>query len=425
MERLGRAIAHGKRRPEYRFAVLFIDIDRFKVVNDSLGHMVGDELLKAVAQRLVGCLRPADTAARLGGDEFTLLLDEIGDVSDATRVAERFQKELSKPFDLNGHEVAPTASIGIVISVSDTGKSAYEQPDDMLRDADIAMYRAKALGRSRHAVFDEAMHARALALLRLETDLRRALERQNLRVYYQPIVSLETGRISGFEALARWQHPERGLIPPGEFIGLAEETGLIIPIDQWVLREACSQAMLWQERYPAAEGDAPLSISVNLSSKQFTQAGMVSQIDTIIRETGIRPGDLKLEITESVLMENSKSAAEMLLELKALGIRLSIDDFGTGYSSLSYLHEFALDVLKIDQSFVGRMGGEEDHAQIVETIVTLAHNMKMQVIAEGVETADQLARLRGLACDYGQGYFFSRPLDSEAAGSLLSRHMQW
>ncbi|HEX8236231.1 MAG TPA: EAL domain-containing protein [Abditibacteriaceae bacterium] len=424
MERLGRSLAHSRRRHDYRFAVLFIDIDRFKVINDSLGHMVGDELLKAVSCRLISCLRPGDTAARLGGDEFTLLLDDIGDVNDATRVAERFQKELSKPFDLSGHEVAPTASIGIVIGSADQGTSQYEQPEDMLRDADTAMYRAKALGRSRHAVFDEAMHARALALLRLETDLRRALEKQNLRVYYQPIVCLKSGRISGFEALARWLHPERGLIPPGEFIGLAEETGLIIPIDQWVLREACSQIRLWQQRFPTGEGQDPLSISVNLSSKQFTQAGMVSQIQTILQETEMRPQDLKLEITESVLMENSKSAAAMLLELRELGIRLSIDDFGTGYSSLSYLHEFALDVLKIDQSFTSRMA-EGENSAMVQTIITLARSMKMQVIAEGVEDERQLALLRGLACDYGQGYLFSRPLDSEAASALLARDLQW
>jgi diguanylate cyclase (GGDEF)-like protein len=427
MDRLGRSLARAKRREDYMFAVLFLDLDRFKNVNDSLGHTVGDELLISVARRLETCLRPGDTAARLGGDEFTMLLDDITDVSDATRVAERIQQDLAIPFDLNGHEVFVAASIGIAVSAIKGTVSAYDLPEDVLRDADTAMYRAKALGKARHEVFDEAMHARALALLRMETDLRRALERENFRVYYQPLVSLETGRISGFEALVRWEHPERGLVSPAEFISLAEETGLIIAIDRWVLREACHQTRLWQEKFGASTGHprAPLYISANLSSKQFGQPDLVDQIEEIVLHTGLGMHSLKLEITESVLMNNAEAAAAMLLQLRKLGIRLSIDDFGTGYSSLSYLHSFPLDTLKIDRSFINRLGGDGEGSEIVRTIMTLSRNLGMEVVAEGVETAEQLNELRKLTCDYGQGYFFARPLRAEDAEALLERNPQW
>jgi len=431
VDRLGRSLARAKRREDYMFAVLFLDLDRFKNVNDSLGHMMGDELLIAVARRLEGCMRPGDTAARLGGDEFTMLLDDITDVSDATRVAERIQQDLLMPFDLNGHEVFVAASIGIAVSASKGSASAYDLPEDVLRDADTAMYRAKALGKARHEVFDEAMHARALALLRMETDLRRALERENFRVYYQPLVSLETGKIIGFEALVRWEHPERGLVAPGEFIALAEETGLIIAIDRWVLREACQQTKLWQEKFaplpgqPSPASVRPLEISVNLSSKQFGQPDLVAQIQEIVGESGLQMQHLKLEITESVLMNNAEAAAAMLTQLRELGIRLSIDDFGTGYSSLSYLHSFPLDTLKIDRSFISRLGSAGEDSEIVSTIMTLARNLGMEVIAEGVETAGQLAQLRVLSCDYGQGYYFAKPLTADAAEALLEQSPHW
>jgi diguanylate cyclase (GGDEF)-like protein/PAS domain S-box-containing protein len=416
MDVLARAMARTRRRVDYSFAVLFLDLDRFKMVNDSLGHALGDELLLGVARRLESCLRPGDTAARLGGDEFTLLLDDIADVSVATRVAERIQSELSLPFNLNGHEVYHTSSIGIAVS-----SLHYRVPEELLRDADTAMYRAKALGRARHAIFDEAMHAHVLSVLRMETDLRRALERNDFQVYYQPIVALASGKITGFEALVRWNHPERGMVSPAEFIPLSEETGLIIPLDRLVLREACDQLRIWQSEFP----HLTLSISVNLSTKQFSQPDMPEQIQQILKEVGLAPTSLKLEITESLLMNNPENAAEMLHVLREMGIRLSIDDFGTGYSSLSYLHRFPLDALKIDQSFINRMGPDGENSEIVSTIVTLARNLNMDVIAEGIETPIQAQQLNDIKCDFGQGYFFSKALDAMAARQLLMTGGHW
>lgn len=416
MQILGRALAHSHKRSEFSFAVLFLDLDRFKNVNDSLGHSRGDELLMGVSRRLAACLRPGDTAARLGGDEFTVLLDDIENIEVVTRIAERIQQELSQPFSIAGQEIFPTASIGIAI-----GSPTYGQSEDLLRDADIAMYRAKSLGRARYAIFDEAMHAQSLAMLRLETDLRRALERQNFIVFYQPIIDLKTGQISGFEALVRWKHPERGMISPGEFIPLAEETGLIIPLDHFVLREACAQMRLWQRLFSART----LSISINLSSKQFAQADLVAQIERILLDTELPAQSLKLEITEGVLMNNPDAAATMLHQLRALGIRLSIDDFGTGYSSLSYLHRFPLNTLKVDQSFVKRMEPSGEGGEIVHTIVNLARNLNMDVIAEGIETRDQMEQLRDILCEYGQGYYFSRPVPALEAEQLLSSGKCW
>jgi diguanylate cyclase (GGDEF)-like protein/PAS domain S-box-containing protein len=415
MNVLDRALARAHRRGEHSFAVLFLDLDRFKTVNDSLGHSSGDDLLVQVARRIEGCLRAGDTAARLGGDEFTILLDEIEDASDATRIAERIQSELKRPFSLAGHEVFPSSSIGIALSTP-----VYEYGEDLLRDADTAMYRAKSQGRAHHAVFDEAMHAHSLALLRLETDLRRALERENFLVYYQPIVDLQSGELRGFEALVRWKHPEKGMISPGDFIPLAEETGLIIPLDHLVLREACTQVHHWQSVF-----SLPLTISVNLSSKQFAQSDLVGQIQQTLADTGLAPRSLKLEITEGVLMDNPETAATMLHQLRELGIRLSIDDFGTGYSSLSYLHRFPLDTLKVDQSFVRRMNAEGENAEIVRTIVALARNLNMDVIAEGIETQVQMEQLREMQCESGQGYFFSRPLPAAEAESLLLKGARW
>lgn len=435
MNRLGHTVERAKRHEDYLFAVLFVDLDRFKIVNDSLGHMSGDQLLLAFVQRLERCLRAGDTVARFGGDEFAVLLEDIKDISDATKVAERIQAELTLPFNLSGHEVFTTASIGIVLSTT-----GYERLEDLLRDADIAMYRAKAQGKACHQVFDKTMHIRAVTLLQLENDLRRAIVRAEagvleeaespkemsleFQVHYQPIVSLSTGKIKGFEALLRWLHPERGFVSPTEFIPIAEETGLIVPLGYWVLREACRQTRIWQERFPT---DPPLTISVNLSSKQFSQPDLIKQIDQILRSTSLDACCLKLEITESAIMENAEAAAAMLLQLRILGVELYVDDFGTGYSSLSYLQRFPVDALKIDRSFISNMGVQGEDSEIVQTIVTLARKLGIEVVAEGVETAEQLAHLKTLGCTdgQGQGYFFSKPLDSIAAAILIAAEPQW
>jgi len=411
MTLLDRAIKRTRRRHDYLFAVLFVDLDRFKLVNDSLGHGVGDQLLVAISQRLNACLRPGDVVARLGGDEFTILLEDIGDVSDATRVAERIQIELKDPFVFEGHEVFTSASIGIALSTA-----AHERPEYFLRDADTAMYRAKARGKARYEMFDEAMHARAVAQLRLETDLRRALERDELRVLYQPIVVLETAQIVGFEALVRWQHAERGLITPKEFIPIAEETVLILPIGHWVMETACRQTRTWLEQFPE---QPHLAISVNLSAKHFQQPDLVAQVLGVLKQVGLSPSNLRLEITESMLMDEPDSHVTMLRELRRAGVQVLIDDFGTGYSSLSYLQRFSVDTLKIDRSFLVE-GGEGDGWDIVETIITLAEDLGVNVIAEGVETEEQTARLKQLRCGHAQGYLFREPVDAESATALLA-----
>lgn len=428
MDRLQQAIERSKRMLAYKFAVLFMDLDRFKVLNDSLGHIVGDQLLVAIARRLESCLRSVDTIARLGGDEFTVLLEGIHDADDACHLAERIHQALQAPFSLSGQEVFTSASIGIAMS-----ETEYSRPEDLLRNADTAMYRAKTLGRSRHALFDAAMHKRAVALLQLETDLRRAValsspfaRQQEFRLQYQPIVLLATGQISGFEALVRWQHPERGLIPPTDFIPLAEDTGLIIPLGQWILAEACQQLRQWQQKFEVA---LPWSISVNLSTKQFSQPSLIEQIRDLLQQTELQHHhlqlNLKLEITESVIMENADSAKTMLEQLKAMGVQLLIDDFGTGYSSLSYLHRFPIDTVKIDQSFISHMSSDSESAEIVRAIVMLAHNLGMNVIAEGIEQAAQLQQLRALGAEYGQGFFFAKPLDCEDIEALLQKQPTW
>jgi predicted signal transduction protein with EAL and GGDEF domain len=428
MDRLQRAITRRTRHPEYIFAVLFVDLDRFKTVNDSLGHPAGDRLLLEIAQRLTGALRRDDTVsrpvvadrqdhaddtlARVGGDEFTILLEDIRNPSDAVRIAERIQQSVAAPILLDTQEVFVTASVGIAISGAVTCAG-----DDLLRDADIAMYRAKAAGGDRCAVFDATMHEHAVERLQLETDLRRAVERQEFRLQYQPIVSLDNHRIVGFEALIRWQHPEQGLLSPAAFLKVAEETGLIARIDQWVLREACTQARRWHDQSPEA---ASLSVSVNLSAQAFGQQDLVRQVSETLRDTGLDPRGLRLEITESVAMADAERARTVLIGLKALGVRISLDDFGTGYSSLSYLQGFPVDTLKIDRSFVIGTDRNDECREIIRTIVNLARTLHLDVIAEGAETAAQVEFLEGLECRYLQGYFFSRPMAIEQLAGLFS-----
>ncbi|MFY0537291.1 putative bifunctional diguanylate cyclase/phosphodiesterase [Nannocystis pusilla] len=409
MEKLESAL-QGVRQGRAAFAVLCLDLDRFKNVNDSLGHSTGDRLLISVARLLLDCVGPDDLLARLSGDEFGVLLPNVQDASDAIRVADRILGQLKQPLALRDQEVYTSISVGITWSAL-----GYERTEDILRDADTAMHRAKRRGKSRYELFDADMHAEAVAQLTLESDLRRAIERGEFEVYYQPVIDLVSGQISGFEALLRWNHPTRGLVLPGEFIGCAEETGLIIPIGEWVLREACGQMQRWHAKYPHREA---LSISVNLSGKQFAQPALIAKA---LHESMLVPSSLKLEITESVIMEDPKTASELIEQLRLEQVHSYVDDFGTGYSSLSYLHRFPMSALKIDRSFISNIGPDGENAEIVRTIVTLAHNLGMSVIAEGVETRAQLDLLAEMGCEFGQGYYFSRPVNRGVAESMISR----
>jgi diguanylate cyclase (GGDEF)-like protein/PAS domain S-box-containing protein len=410
MDRLQHALQRQRRGT--RFAVLFLDLNRFKVVNDSLGHPAGDELLRVVAQRLQTCLRMGDSVARFGGDEFALLLEEIGDPADAIHVAERVQEAMSAPMTLGEHEVFTGASIGIALS-----SESYEKADDILRNADMAMYRAKSSGISRYEIFDEAMYSEALERLRMETHLQRGVEREEFYLHYQPIVCLSTGDLLGFEALARWSHPELGSVTPETFMSLAEEMGLIVPIGRQLLRMACAQAEDWRRRFPEEAG--ALTMSVNLSTRQIQGSSFIEDIQDILAETGLPPANLKLEITESAIMDDRVEAASILATLKRIGVGVLLDDFGTGYSSLGYLHSLPIDTLKIDRSFVMRLDETESSEHLVRTILNVAHNLRMTVVAEGVETESHVIRMRELGCEYAQGYCFSPPRAPEEIERII------
>jgi diguanylate cyclase (GGDEF)-like protein len=411
---LARTIDLHRRGPHRNFAVLFLDFDRFKIVNDSLGHQVGDKLLIAIAERLRCMLRKTDivasmahgTAARIGGDEFVVLLDDMGQMHDAVRVAERLLALMAEPYQVGSHTIQSTASIGVT-----TSAHAYASADEMIRDADTAMYRAKAAGKNRFVVFDSRMHEEALVRLAMESDLRQAVIQEQFYLLYQPIVTLENGRISGFEALIRWQHPVKGLVSPIEFIPVAEEIGIIVAIGEWVLRQACRQLAEWRE----IPGLGDLFISVNLSRKQLLCPDLVARIGDIIPRAGLPFSAVKLEITENAIMEDMDRAVAVLRQIRDLGVDLHVDDFGTGYSSLSCLHRFPVTGMKIDRSFVNNVADNQDYAAVVNAIVTLAHNLRLGLIAEGVETVDQMTMLRAMGCDLAQGYYFARPLPSDQA----------
>jgi predicted signal transduction protein with EAL and GGDEF domain len=430
LERLSLCVSWGMLHPEYKFAVLSVDMDRFKIVNDSLGNAAGDRLLVQIAERLLGSVRRSDAMlrsaeaggtagqletggllARLGGNKFTILLDDIRNASEGIRVAERIQQNIQVPFDINDQQVFATASIGIAFS-----GSGYSAAVDMLGDANTAMARAKTLGKARYEMCDPDMHATAAGRFRLETDLRRATELHEFRVHFQPIVSLLDFRITGFEALARWQRPGFGLVMPAGFISAAEDTGLVLWIGSWILQEACRNVCTWNSQFPCT---SPFTIAVNVSAKQFAQPDLVKQVSKVLQDTGLAPGNLSLELTESVTMRDEKHTTRILTELRKLGVRLCIDDFGTGYSSLSYLRRFALDILKIDRSFISDMLENSESREIVKTILSLGSNLGMKVVAEGVETSEQVAQLKSLGCEFAQGYLFSKPLDSEAVAKAL------
>ncbi len=421
VDRLQHSLVRSRRHSDFKFAVLFVDIDEFKVVNDSLGHSAGDELLVQVAKRMTASFREidsitrpgtAETFARLGGDEFTVLLEDVFTPSAAIRLAQRIQQNLAVPFELSGHRIVIAASIGVALS-----GASYDRAEDLLRDAEIAMYRAKRAGKARAEVFDPAMHSSAVRRLKMETDLRRALENGELTVYYQPIVSLQSVRITGFEALSRWRHPD-GMVPPAEFIPVADESGLILPINRQLLVDACQQLRAWQAQFNC---DPPLTMSMNITPKQFGQPDLAREISALLNQTGVAPGTIHLEIMETIAMGDADRAQGVLSDLKALGVRLSIDDFGTGYSSLSRLPRFPVDCLKIDRVFISSMINDHDSHEIVRLIIMLAHSLGLKVVAEGTETEDQIRELQRLDCEMAQGYLFSPPVDSEAASQLLHR----
>jgi len=412
IDRLGQALKRSKKVNNYLFAVLFLDLDNFKLVNETMGPLIGDTLLMAIAHKLYSFIRHGDTVCRLGGDEFAILLDDINNEDEAIQFAQKINQELEQPLAIANQQVFTSVSIGITYS-----SIGYEKAEDLLRDADLTMYRAKEAGKACCAVFDTMMHAKILRRLQIETDLRKAVEKNEFILYYQPLICLQTEKIIGFEALIRWQHPQEGLVSPAEFIPIAEETGLIVPIGELVLQQACQQLKTWQTKL-----SQNLTIAVNLSSRQIKELELIKTIDKILVKTQLDPKYLKLEITESLLMENIEAATELFSQLKKRGIKLCLDDFGTGYSSLSYLHRFPIDVLKVDRSFVNRIGPRGENTEIVKAIITLAHNLDMEVIAEGIETRDQLLQLKKLGCDVGQGYLFAKPLEITTAEQLIEKN---
>ena len=405
-------ISFCQQRQDYEFVVLFVDINRFKVINSSLGRMLGDRLLIAISQRLRSCLRSHDFIARMGNDEFAILLSNVDRLSYATNVAERIYQDLGVPFNLEGYEVFVEVSIGIAV-----GNHEYSQPEHLLRDAELAVSDAKRQSKFSYRIFNQSMRGKALTLLQLENDLRKAIKREEFILYYQPIVCLKNNIIQGFEALIRWRHPEQGIVSPGKFIPLAEETGLIVPLGFWVLKEACQQMHTWLTRY---DNLTHWKVSVNISSKQLELPNFVAQVKQVLRETNLNPRNLKLEITESSLVEDTQHTIVVIRELKAIGIEFSLDDFGTGYSSLSYLHQFPFDTIKIDRSFVSSVADNDEKIGIVRAIISLANNLGMNTIAEGIETDDQLAQLKALKCQYGQGYYLSKPLDKEILEDVIA-----
>jgi diguanylate cyclase (GGDEF)-like protein len=423
MERLNRLLQRSRQPGGRPFAVFFLDVDRFKVINDSMGHAAGDELLVGVARRLEKALRGSDgcyradsdlTLARMGGDEFTILLDGVGTADQAQAIAERLRTVLLEPFEVQGREVVTSVSIGIVVSAD-----RYVRAEEMVRDADTAMYRAKELGKGRCEVFDTSLLAAAEARLQIESDLRHAIERGQLVLHYQPVVSLVEGRLFGFEALLRWEHPTRGLIPAAEFVPTAEETGLIVPIGRWVLTEACRQVLAWDHEYPDCRD---LTISVNLSARQCMQPGLVTDVERVLQDSGIPPRRVKLEIAESIVLENADAVARVLHDLRALGVQLGLDDFGMGYTALTYLERFPFDTIKIDRTFVSAVQNGAN-AEIIRALVSVAEDLNMNVTAEGVETGEQRDRLRELACGFGQGFYFHHPLTSQEARAILKSRL--
>lgn len=410
LDRIRQAIERAKRRGNYQYAVIFLDLDRFKVINDSLGHLMGDRLLENVAKRLRNCVRGLDTVARLGGDEFVLILEETGSQREVVRIIKRIRTAMTEVFPIADHDIHVSASMGVVIS-----PALYDKPEELLRNANIALHRAKAQGRNRFKVFNSRMLEDAIRLMNLENDLRHALARQEFYLDYQPILALRDRRLTGFEALVRWRRPDRGVVPPLEFIPVAEETGLIVPLGLWILEEACRTMAGWLREFPECDG---LAVSVNLSARQLSQPALVEDVERILRATGLDPRALKLEITETVIMDNPELSILRLKRLKALGIRLSVDDFGTGYSSLSYLQRFPIDTLKVDRAFVSDIEMPENR-KIVGAVVTLAHSLGLDVVAEGVEQETQTTVLNSFACEAGQGFLFSHPLGREDVEKLL------
>ena len=417
LDRIRQSLVRRKRYPKTSFAIIFIDLDRFRLVNESLGHIHGDELLQLISARLKETIPIGDTVARLGGDEFSVLLQDIESVRDVEAIAKDIQNSFSKPFFLGDKEVFASASMGIAHSDNN-----YKTPEEILRDSELAMYRAKRGGKSQSIVFQPQFRQSSLSPIDLDTDLRRALDRDEMELHYQPIISMRDRTISGFEALLRWSHRSRGVISPNEFIPLAEETGLIYDLGQWVLGKACKQIAAWNK---SKEKEDQLEISINLSSRQFSDPNLVEGIVENIEKSGFNAEFLKIEITESALMQNAQRSVSMLNQLKDLNIKVCVDDFGTGYSSLSYLHTFPIDTLKIDRSFVHDMSRNFRNMEIIRTIIMLAHNLKLDVIAEGVETGEQDAQLSALGCQFAQGFYFSRPLNSSDAALLIQQNHRW